>query len=526
MLAALVLALLVATGLGLLAFVSSRPGAMAEMFRETARRNPETAAVASPEFLFFSIFAFLYLMWATLPLSIGSSKQFEAGKLLIYPISLRKLFAIDLISEVTTLQSIFAIPSVVALCIGTGLGSGNLVGSLFAAIPISLLGISLSKWLGTSIGLLVRKKRARGETIVALVGAIAGLGGALMGQIAPLIFQHAEAFRSLRWTPPGAAASLIAGKTAHQPLSYAIDFLILTLYIIVLIVASYWIARRSTLGLGGSKRRREVAVGPTPAYAGWEIPLLAADLSAIVEKELRYVMRNAQVRMLALMPLILVIIRIFQSQKWSARGLSRTATHEFFTYGSGLIAAGGVLYVFLLLVGLSCNQFAFEEGGMRTLILSPIDRKHILIGKNIALTLVAFVFSAVLLTINFIVFRDLTLPTLVFVVLSFITYATLISTFGNWMSIRFPKRMEFGKRMNVSGLSGLLFLPMLVVLAVAPVLSTLAGYFTKNMMIEFLALAGFCLVTIAIYFLAIGFQGRTLERREIEILDVVREPVD
>ena len=29
---------------------------------------------------------------------------------------------------------------------------------------------------------------------------------------------------------------------------------------------------------------------------------------------------------------------------------------------------------FLLLAGLSCNLFAFEEGGMRTLILSPIDR--------------------------------------------------------------------------------------------------------------------------------------------------------
>jgi hypothetical protein len=526
MLAALVLALLVAFGLGMLAFVSSRPGAMAEIFRETARRNPETAAVATPEFLFFSIFAFLYLMWATLPLSIGSSKQFEAGKLLIYPISLRKLFALDFLSEVTTLQSIFAIPTIVAICIGAGLGSGKLAVCLFAAIPIILFGISLSKWLGTSIGSLVRRKRARGETIIALVGAIAGLGGALIGQIAPLIFQHAEAFRSLRWTPPGAAASLIASRNAGHPLSYAVDLGILTLYIIVLIIATYWIARRAALGLGGSKRRREATIAPATAYSGWEIPFLPSDLSAIVEKELRYVMRNAQVRMLALMPLVLVIIRLFQSQRWSARGISRTDTHEFFTYGSALLASGGVLYVFLLLAGLSCNQFAFEEGGMRSLILSPIDRKHILMGKNLALTMVAFVFSTVLLTINTIVFQDLTAPTLLFVLLSFISYAAIISTFGNWMSIRFPKRMEFGKRMNVSGVAGLLFLPMLVLLAVPPVLSVLAGYSTSNLLIEFLTLTGFCFVTTAIYFLTIGFQGKTLARREIEILDAVREPVE
>jgi ABC-type Na+ efflux pump permease subunit len=190
------------------------------------------------------------------------------------------------------------------------------------------------------------------------------------------------------------------------------------------------------------------------------------------------------------------------------------------------MASGGVLYVFLLLAGLSCNQFAFEEGGMRSLILSPIDRKHILMGKNLALTIVAFLFSAVLLTINTIVFRDLTVRTLLFAGLAFIIYAATISTFGNWMSIRFPKRMEFGKRMNVSGVAGLLFLPMFALMAAPPVLSVLAGYYTSNLPIEFLTLTGFCLVTTGIYSLAIGFQGRTLARKEIEILEAVREPVE
>ena len=49
-------------------------------------------------------------MWATVPLSIGGSKQFDAGKLLMYPITLRKLFAVDFVSELTTLHSVFAVP--------------------------------------------------------------------------------------------------------------------------------------------------------------------------------------------------------------------------------------------------------------------------------------------------------------------------------------------------------------------------------------------------------------------------------
>ena len=66
-----------------------------------------------------------YLLWATLPLSIGSSRQFDPGNLLLYPISLRKLFAVDLVSEVASLQSMFAIPAIIAIGIGAGLAAGK-----------------------------------------------------------------------------------------------------------------------------------------------------------------------------------------------------------------------------------------------------------------------------------------------------------------------------------------------------------------------------------------------------------------
>src|SRR6185437_14855427 len=192
----------------------SQPDALGEAFRRTATRD--VAASASAEFVFFLMFGFIYLMWATVPLSIGGSKQFDAGKLLMYPITLRKLFAVDFMSELTTLHSVFAVPAVLALCIGAGLGSGNLTTTLIIAFPAILFGIALSKWLSTVIGSLVRRKRARGETIIALIGAIVGLGGALAGQVAPLLFKHAESIRSLRWTPPGTVAFLLGANPAED----------------------------------------------------------------------------------------------------------------------------------------------------------------------------------------------------------------------------------------------------------------------------------------------------------------------
>lgn len=520
---ALGLSMVLALLLGVGAYVLSRPDVFGETVRRTASR--EVAGAASVEFIFFSMFGILYLMWATVPLSIGGSKQFDAGKLLMYPITLRKLFAVDFVSELTTLHSVFAVPAVLAICIGAGLGSGNLAATLIIALPAILFGVAISKWLSTVIGSLVRRKRARGETIVALIGAVAGLSAAAAGQVAPVLVKHAESIRYLRWTPPGAAAFLLTANAAADQLSYAAAYLVLSAYAITFVVASYWLARRAALGLEG-RRRRKVSTQPTVIedYAGWQLPFVSSELSAVVEKEIRYATRNAQVRMMALMPLILIIIRLVNSQRL---GNTRPpGTDDFLAYGSGLLPLGGVLYVFLILAGLSCNAFALEEGGMRTLILSPVDRRKILLGKNIALTLIALVLSAALLILNTIIFRDLTFSSILFVSLSFIIFAAISSIIGNWLSIRFPKHMRFGKRLNVSGVGGLLLIPMVVVLSIPPLLATVVGYFTRNVFNIYITLAVMALLSMGLYFVALKFQGRSLAAREIEVLEAVREPAD
>ena len=527
MVLALLFSLVLALVLGVVSYVISQPGALSSILSRSSARDIPVAATT--EFVFFSIFGFLYLMWGTLPLSLGGSKQFDAGKLLLYPITLRKLFAVDFVSELTTLHSVIAVPAILAVAIGAGLGTGNLPATLLAAVPIALFGVALSKWLSTIMGSLLRRKRARGETIVALVGAVAGFGGALAGQIAPILFRHAESLRSLRWTPPGAAALLLISSSPDGGFGYALGFLTLSAYAIALIAGTYVIARRAALGLEGRRKRKARSEAPaeTQVYAGWKLPLLSPDLSAIVEKEWRYATRNAQMRMMAVMPLILIAIRLINSQRMES-GLQRgpSTAYDFMTYGAGLMATGGVLYVFLILAGLSCNAFAFEEGGMRTLILSPVDRRTILLGKNIAMTALAIVFSIVLLTLNTIIFRDMTVGHLLFVALSFITFAALMSSIGNWLSIHFPKRMVFGKRMNVSGVAGVLLIPIIIVLGIAPLTATLAGYFTRSLLVQYVVLAALALLTIGIYVLTLNIHGRTLARREIEILEAVREPTD
>src|ERR1051325_12086237 len=121
MLIALTCALGRALVLGLVAFILTQPEGLGSAFHRTAGHDlPESI---STEFIFFSIFGVLYLMWATVPLSLGGGQQFDPGKMLMYPITLHKLFLVDFVSEFTTLHSVFLVPAVLALAIGAGLGS-------------------------------------------------------------------------------------------------------------------------------------------------------------------------------------------------------------------------------------------------------------------------------------------------------------------------------------------------------------------------------------------------------------------
>jgi hypothetical protein len=529
MLVALAFALLIAFGLGVAAYVLMSPKIGLQQHLQTKSR-PGVPIIPPAEFIFFSIFALIYLLWATLPLSTGSSRQFDPGNLLLYPISLRKLFTVDFFSEVASFQSVFAIPAILAVGIGAGLAQGKLaLGMLIAMIGI-IFGVALSKWVSLSVGSLIRKKRTRGETLLALVGVIAGLGGALFGQIAPVLFRHAESVSALRWTPPGAVAySLTHGLREGHTTGFALALAVLCVYAALLIAIAYWLARRAVLGGGrtGGTRRETFAESANQIQTGWEIPMMSPGLSAIVEKELRYVMRNAQVRMMTVMPLVLIAVRFMNRRRFGpASPVSNDVTSGFLNYGEGLLATGGMLYVFLILAGLFCNQFAFERGGMRTLVLSPVDRKIVLLGKNIAFSTVALIFSAGLLIVNELIFRDISLSALLFVVLSFLIFAALMSVMGNWFSVRFPKRMKFGKRLNVSGVVGLLLIPMVIILALPPLVATVAGYAAQSLLIEYATLAVLAVLSICFYLLTINAQGESLQRRELEILEAVNDPGD
>jgi hypothetical protein len=200
------------------------------------------------------------------------------------------------------------------------------------------------------------------------------------------------------------------------------------------------------------------------------------------------------------------------------------------------VATGVVAFSIFMLVQFLANQFGFDRDGFRSLILSPADRRLILLGKNLASLPVGAPFGAILLTLTSV---WLHLPLLVFVAALFQLAAMLLigGLAGNLLSILVPYRIQPGsmKPTKMPGLAMLvMFLcQMLFPAAMAPafvpplaeLLWRLAGWpdvVPVNLVLSVLLAA---LAAVA-YWQTLGPLGRLLQRRETKILGVVTVEVE
>jgi hypothetical protein len=518
--AGMVLSLAVAFGVGAGAYFLS---AQAAHGAEGAGR----AATAAYVVLLF-IFTVAFTTWALMPIALGGGSRFEPSKMLLYPVSLGKLFAFDFLSDLTGLTSLFVLPSLVALGAGVGLGRGSLLAGLAVSGVAVAFGLSASKLMSVGVGALMRARRTRGETVLALLGAALGMTGVLMGQLMPLLERHSEQLEFTRWTPPGAAAyGLARGLFAGERGALAVSLLTLGAYAVACAALAYRVARRTALGVGGGGGRRAkkrparaataAAAARGEAYAGWQLPLASPQFSALFEKEVRYALRNAQLRVIALMAVGLTVVLRMGPAGAGSRRMWGTVT----PYAEGAGAVFSVVYIFMLVSPLSTNLFGYDGAGMRALVLSPVSRRTVLAAKNAAVTLVALLLVAAGVFAGGLILGDLTPRTLLFAALAFVTTAALFAPFGNWLSLQFPKRVQFGKRMNRSGVAGLMLVPVFFLLLVPPAASVAAGHFAASHVVKYVILAAFALLSALFYALMLPLQGRTLERRELEVLEAV-----
>ena len=266
----------------------------------------------------------------------------------------------------------------------------------------------------------------------------------------------------------------------------------------------------------------------SPAKAGkslleLHLPFVPEQAAAVALGTFRSMLRAPEVKM-AWGTAFIVTAILGASVLWRAAPKIPAVAKPF-------IVVGALGFSLFMLVQFLANQFGFDRQGFRAFVLSPVERRLILLGKNLATWPVGATFG--LLVLAMISFW-LRLPILAAVAAVFQLVALLLlgSLAGNLLSILVPFHIAAGSMkptkmpalaMLTMVLFQLLFPVVMVPVFVPPLLELLwqlAGWpvlVPVNLILSVLLAT----LTAILYWQTLGLFGRLLQRREIKILNIV-----
>ncbi|MEI2723371.1 MAG: hypothetical protein V9H26_07455 [Verrucomicrobiota bacterium] len=195
------------------------------------------------------------------------------------------------------------------------------------------------------------------------------------------------------------------------------------------------------------------------------------------------------------------------------------------------IVTGAMTFSLFMLVQFLANQFGFDRQGFRAFVLAPVDRRLLLLGKNLATWPVGATFGLLLLTTISIWLR-LPPSAALAAVFQLATLLLVGSLAGNLLSILVPFRIAAGSMkptkmpalaMLTMVLCQFLFPMVMVPVFVPPLLEwlwQLAGW-PVWVPVNLILSALLATLTALLYWQTLAPLGRLLQRREIKILNTV-----
>jgi ABC-2 type transport system permease protein len=259
------------------------------------------------------------------------------------------------------------------------------------------------------------------------------------------------------------------------------------------------------------------------------LPGVPDQASAVAAASFRSILRAPEVKM-ALGAAFVVPIILWAS--FLVRGKSLTIPENLKSF----LAPGAMAFSFMMLVQFFSNQFGFDRDGFCAFVLSPADRRLILLGKNLA-ALPIICCSGLLLLVLVAVRLHLPALTILAGLFQIATMSIIVSLYGNLFSIYAPYRIQQGslKPTQVSGSTRLaIFLGMMVFpFALSPVflpalielLWHVAGM-PAAVPINLLFSIGLAALAALLYWQLLPSLGRLLQRRETKILEIVTAEVE
>ncbi|MFZ0295671.1 MAG: hypothetical protein WAL52_18820 [Candidatus Sulfotelmatobacter sp.] len=256
-----------------------------------------------------------------------------------------------------------------------------------------------------------------------------------------------------------------------------------------------------------------------PLGAGWRLPGFSAPVSAVFEKEVRYLLRSGPMLLNLIMPIFALLVFRFggmNAARHSGYFLARTPDLAF-----PLAAA----YTLLMLTNLVYNTFGGDAGGIQFFYASPASFGQIILGKNLTHAgILAFEIVIAFIAVTLLYGRpalDITIATLAGLLFA----APLNFAVGDVLSIYSPKKLDFSKfgRQRASQMTVLISLALQIVVVGVGVTVFWTARYLANSWIAALLLLLLGTVSLVIYRMILKrVDGLAQDRRETLIAELCR----
>ena len=514
--------------------------------------------------IWFGVTVFFLFFWMIgLLTELQRSETIDLQKLMHLPVALGQMFVINYFVSHFTLSIILVVPAMLGLAIGLVIARGP---AMILLIPLALSMVfmvtawtyCLRGWLAT----MMSNPRRRRTVIMGI-----SLSFVLLSQGPNLYFNVFQSHNAIRGTREEKQSqreardasmknmfeNLVAAQKFIPPLwvpvgaraladGNPLPALLGTLGGLGLAALGLRRAYRSTVrffhGTTGGTAAVKISVAAKKVSAPRDrnkkgflelsIPFVPEQSAALALATFRSLLRAPEVKMAWATAFIVTLI--------IGATFFLRATTNLSDPVKPFVATGSIVFSIFFLAQFLNNQFGFDRDGFRSLILSPADRRLILIGKNLAGLPVAATFGLLLITLTTV---RLHLPVLTVVATLFQLASLLLiaGLAGNLLSILMPYRIQPGtmKPTKMPGLAMvvLMFSQFLFPVMMSPVFAgPLLEMFWRRadlpvlVPVNLICSALLCGLMTILYWQTLAPLGRLLQRREIKILGVITVEVE
>lgn len=470
----------------------------------------------------------IFFFWQLFPMmATAFTNNPDSSDLLRFPLTYRSYFMIRLAYGFFDPASALGSVVLCGILLGVSIAKPILFPWTFVALLIfALFNLVLMQTVFAWVERWLAQRRTREIMAVLFVlfmftfQLIGPMTQRLQRQPNPGLRKTAETLTQIQGVlPPGLTGDAIAQAAHAEYFVGSTSLLFLATLTIAIAFLLHLRLHRQFLGESLSETAARPAVPLAQGLPiGWEVPGFSPSVSAVFEKEMRYLGRSGPMLLTLVMPVLMLMV--FRLGPMNAMHQS-----SFLRRAPDMAFPGAAAYALLVLTNLVFNSFGGDGGGIQFFYASPAPFSQIVLGKNLAHAVILLTNTALAwIAVTFLYGPPA--PAISIATMAGLLFAAPLNfTAGNLLSIYSPRKRDFASfgRQNASQTTVLASMGVQVVTVAVGAGVFMIGRFYHNLWISTATFLLLSLISITLYAIVLRrFDEIAIERREALVTELCR----